>query len=77
MDGERTIDTDGGGAERSRLGPGRVGIIDVGSNSIRLVVYERASRAPSAENAARFPMPGPSSSIVSGPPFAKCPASQT
>jgi exopolyphosphatase / guanosine-5'-triphosphate,3'-diphosphate pyrophosphatase len=25
---------------------GRVGIIDVGSNSIRLVVYERASRAP-------------------------------
>jgi exopolyphosphatase/guanosine-5'-triphosphate,3'-diphosphate pyrophosphatase len=26
--------------------PGRVGIIDVGSNSIRLVVYERASRAP-------------------------------
>jgi exopolyphosphatase/guanosine-5'-triphosphate,3'-diphosphate pyrophosphatase len=28
------------------MGPGRVGIIDVGSNSIRLVVYERASRAP-------------------------------
>ncbi len=27
-------------------GKGRVGIIDVGSNSIRLVVYERASRAP-------------------------------
>ena len=31
---------------QGRLGPGRVGIIDVGSNSIRLVVYERASRAP-------------------------------
>jgi len=28
------------------LARGRVGIIDVGSNSIRLVVYERASRAP-------------------------------
>ena len=28
------------------VGKGRVGIIDVGSNSIRLVVYERASRAP-------------------------------
>jgi len=28
------------------MGRGRVGIIDVGSNSIRLVVYERASRAP-------------------------------
>lgn len=48
MDGEPTI-----GAEAARgvndhgpLGPGRVGIIDVGSNSIRLVVYERASRAP-------------------------------
>src|SRR3954470_11545312 len=47
MDGERTIDTGGSGAgDRGRLGPGRVGIIDVGSNSIRLVVYERASRAP-------------------------------
>src|SRR5215475_1064972 len=47
MDGERTIETGGaGGPAHSRLGPGRVGIIDVGSNSIRLVVYERASRAP-------------------------------
>jgi exopolyphosphatase / guanosine-5'-triphosphate,3'-diphosphate pyrophosphatase len=48
MDGERTIETGGAGgaANRGRLGPGRVGIIDVGSNSIRLVVYERASRAP-------------------------------
>jgi exopolyphosphatase/guanosine-5'-triphosphate,3'-diphosphate pyrophosphatase len=47
MDGERTIETGGAGsASHSRLGPGRVGIIDVGSNSIRLVVYERASRAP-------------------------------
>src|SRR5690349_22017775 len=45
MDGERTLETSGA-PERSRLGPGRVGIIDVGSNSIRLVVYERASRAP-------------------------------
>src|SRR5215471_19475235 len=43
MDGERTIDAP---ADNSRLGHGRVGIIDVGSNSIRLVVYERASRAP-------------------------------
>jgi exopolyphosphatase/guanosine-5'-triphosphate,3'-diphosphate pyrophosphatase len=32
--------------DESRPGKGRVGIIDVGSNSIRLVVYERASRAP-------------------------------
>jgi exopolyphosphatase/guanosine-5'-triphosphate,3'-diphosphate pyrophosphatase len=47
MDGERTLDTSGAGsAPHGRLGPGRVGIIDVGSNSIRLVVYERASRAP-------------------------------
>src|ERR1700754_3413152 len=43
MDGERTIDAP---ADKDRLGHGRVGIIDVGSNSIRLVVYERASRAP-------------------------------
>src|SRR5437879_6780175 len=43
MDGERTIDAL---ADKGRLGHGRVGIIDVGSNSIRLVVYERASRAP-------------------------------
>ena len=42
MDGETTVRP---GAESS-LGKGRVGIIDVGSNSIRLVVYERASRAP-------------------------------
>src|SRR3954469_4313235 len=40
MDGEATAASD------STLGKGRVGIIDVGSNSIRLVVYERASRAP-------------------------------
>ncbi len=33
-------------ASEGTLGKGRVGIIDVGSNSIRLVVYERASRAP-------------------------------
>jgi len=48
MDGERTIETNGpgGAVDHGRLGPGRVGIIDVGSNSIRLVVYERASRAP-------------------------------
>src|SRR5436190_674590 len=48
MDGERTTTTTrpDGAAEHGRLGPGRVGIIDVGSNSIRLVVYERASRAP-------------------------------
>src|SRR5581483_11763098 len=42
MDGEAT----GGPGPDSTLGKGRVGIIDVGSNSIRLVVYERASRAP-------------------------------
>src|SRR3977135_3107099 len=43
MDGETTVDasTSSGAARK-----GRVGIIDVGSNSIRLVVYERASRAP-------------------------------
>jgi exopolyphosphatase/guanosine-5'-triphosphate,3'-diphosphate pyrophosphatase len=47
MDGEPTLETSGAGnASPGRLGPGRVGIIDVGSNSIRLVVYERASRAP-------------------------------
>src|SRR5256885_15535836 len=43
MDGQRTVDAP---ADKGRLGAGRVGIIDVGSNSIRLVVYERASRAP-------------------------------
>jgi exopolyphosphatase/guanosine-5'-triphosphate,3'-diphosphate pyrophosphatase len=43
MDGERTVDAP---VDKARLGGGRVGIIDVGSNSIRLVVYERASRAP-------------------------------
>src|SRR3977135_477930 len=43
MDGETTVDAStSSGAARQ----GRVGIIDVGSNSIRLVVYERASRAP-------------------------------
>src|SRR4030095_15296951 len=42
MDGEAT----GASGPDSTLGKGRVGIIDVGSNSIRLVVYERASRAP-------------------------------
>ncbi|WP_422014476.1 exopolyphosphatase [Reyranella sp.] len=36
----------GATASRTPLRKGRVGIIDVGSNSIRLVVYERASRAP-------------------------------
>ncbi len=43
MDGEPTA-----GAHTLPTSPqkGRVGIIDVGSNSIRLVVYERASRAP-------------------------------
>ena len=43
MDGHPTA---GVSAARSPLEKGRVGIIDVGSNSIRLVVYERASRAP-------------------------------
>ena len=43
MDGERTA---GATTSREPLEKGRVGIIDVGSNSIRLVVYERASRAP-------------------------------
>jgi exopolyphosphatase/guanosine-5'-triphosphate,3'-diphosphate pyrophosphatase len=43
MDGEPTA---GAPIPRSSLEKGRVGIIDVGSNSIRLVVYERASRAP-------------------------------
>ena len=43
MDGHPTA---GASAARSPLRKGRVGIIDVGSNSIRLVVYERASRAP-------------------------------
>ncbi len=42
MDGETSVAAAPGGT----LGKGRVGIIDVGSNSIRLVVYERASRAP-------------------------------
>ena len=43
MDGETTADAPASGGA---VGKGRVGIIDVGSNSIRLVVYERASRAP-------------------------------
>src|ERR1700754_5145544 len=42
MDGEASVAV----GSDSTLGKGRVGIIDVGSNSIRLVVYERASRAP-------------------------------
>src|SRR4051812_18126675 len=48
MDGERTLDPEASpeGLAHGRPGHGRVGIIDVGSNSIRLVVYERASRAP-------------------------------
>ena len=43
MDGHPTA---GASASHNPLRKGRVGIIDVGSNSIRLVVYERASRAP-------------------------------
>ncbi|MCF8533553.1 MAG: Ppx/GppA family phosphatase [Reyranella sp.] len=43
MDGEPTVEPP---IPRPALEKGRVGIIDVGSNSIRLVVYERASRAP-------------------------------
>jgi exopolyphosphatase/guanosine-5'-triphosphate,3'-diphosphate pyrophosphatase len=47
MDGERTAGASNGSAPQTSSGEsGRVGIIDVGSNSIRLVVYERASRAP-------------------------------
>jgi exopolyphosphatase/guanosine-5'-triphosphate,3'-diphosphate pyrophosphatase len=42
MDGQQPADA----RPEIGLGKGRVGIIDVGSNSIRLVVYERASRAP-------------------------------
>jgi exopolyphosphatase/guanosine-5'-triphosphate,3'-diphosphate pyrophosphatase len=33
-------------ARSARAAGGRIGVIDVGSNSIRLVVYERLSRAP-------------------------------
>jgi exopolyphosphatase/guanosine-5'-triphosphate,3'-diphosphate pyrophosphatase len=43
MDGETALAAP---ASDMSVGKGRVGIIDVGSNSIRLVVYERASRAP-------------------------------
>ncbi|MEI6202199.1 MAG: Ppx/GppA phosphatase family protein [Enhydrobacter sp.] len=48
MDGPQIADArpEEGRPDESPLGKGRVGIIDVGSNSIRLVVYERASRAP-------------------------------
>src|ERR1700738_4685828 len=48
MDGETTADAPASESPTSggTIGKGRVGIIDVGSNSIRLVVYERASRAP-------------------------------
>ena len=48
MDGETTADAPVSDSPTSggTIGKGRVGIIDVGSNSIRLVVYERASRAP-------------------------------
>ena len=35
-----------GTAVGRRMGDGAVGVIDVGSNSVRLVLYERASRAP-------------------------------
>ncbi len=43
MDGEPSVDAR---PDKAPAETGRVGIIDVGSNSIRLVVYERASRAP-------------------------------
>src|SRR3981189_1917485 len=43
MDGETTVRAP---ASEGAIGQGRVGIIDVGSKSIRLVVYERASRPP-------------------------------
>jgi len=48
MDGKPTIDREPArrAIDHGSLGTSRVGIIDVGSNSIRLVVYERASRAP-------------------------------
>jgi exopolyphosphatase / guanosine-5'-triphosphate,3'-diphosphate pyrophosphatase len=48
MDGETTVDAPASDrpASDTSSAKGRVGIIDVGSNSIRLVVYERASRAP-------------------------------
>ena len=47
MDGDTTVrPRPGAPASDMAVGKGRVGIIDVGSNSIRLVVYERASRAP-------------------------------
>src|SRR5947207_3384335 len=43
MDGETTVEAR---TSDKAAAKGPVGIIDVGSNSIRLVVYERASRAP-------------------------------
>ena len=48
MDGEPTATPPAGSVSLNGIpaDSGRVGIIDVGSNSIRLVVYERASRAP-------------------------------
>ena len=46
MDGETNVEAPAAPASNGTAGKGRVGIIDVGSNSIRLVVYERASRAP-------------------------------
>jgi exopolyphosphatase / guanosine-5'-triphosphate,3'-diphosphate pyrophosphatase len=48
MDGETTVDAPASDRPSPDISSakGRVGIIDVGSNSIRLVVYERASRAP-------------------------------
>src|SRR5689334_14537332 len=46
MDGQQTAHAQFDDRAPDSCGEGRVGIIDVGSNSIRLVVYERASRAP-------------------------------
>src|SRR5258708_9293215 len=43
MDGQRTVSRP---VDQGRLEAGRVGITDVGSNSIRVVVYDRASGAP-------------------------------